>query len=155
MDADHPSQMMIQQHRDIDTGIQAVAEGGGDLAALAASLKLLRKHLFLEEEVMFPAVERGGITMPIFVMKREHGMMWPLLESLSAACAAGADPAMLREDCAELYKLLQIHNPKEEQIVYSAADNLTVRSGDGGAMAAELDVAELPKGWVCEMAPAG
>ncbi|MBX3695164.1 MAG: hypothetical protein KF790_08325 [Steroidobacteraceae bacterium] len=37
----------------------------------------------------------------VFVMKREHGQMWPLIERLAAACDAaadrhaGADPAFM------------------------------------------------------------
>ncbi|GAA3982596.1 hypothetical protein GCM10022279_02670 [Comamonas faecalis] len=149
-----PSELLERQHRDIDAGIQAVAEGGGDLRALGASLDLLRLHLYIEEDILFPPLERSGLTMPVFVMQREHGQMWLLLEQLAAACGAGADPAALKGDCAELLHLLQVHNPKEEQILYTAADRLAAQAGDG-TLASDIGQAGLPGGWACRMAPKG
>ena len=147
------SVLLEQQHRAIDAGIQPVLAGGGSLPALLQALELLRLHLFLEEAILFPMLEEHGITMPVFVMKREHGQMWPLLDGLLQACAAGTDPATLRSDCDELFKLLQIHNVKEEQIVYTAADDLAAQ-GLREPLVETLDATvDVPQQWACAMAP--
>ena len=91
--------------------------------------------------------------MPVFVMKREHGQMWPVLDVLLRACADGVDPAALRDDCDELFKLLQIHNVKEEQIVYTAADDLAAK-GLHEPLVETLDATvDVPPEWSCAMAP--
>lgn len=147
------SAMLEQQHRAIDAGIKPVLGGAGSLAALQEALQLLRLHLFLEEEILFPMLEQHGVTMPVFVMKREHGQMWPVLAELLQACDGGADPATLRADCDELFKLLQMHNVKEEQIVYTAADDLAAK-GLHEPLVETLDATvEVPPGWSCAMAP--
>lgn len=143
-----PGQLLEQQHRDIDTGIQAIAEGGEDLQALARSLDLLRLHLYLEEVILFPPLYDKGLTMPVFVMEREHAEMWPLLQSLTEACQAGAPASKLQDDCIELFQRLQVHNPKEEQVLYMEADKLDAEA----ALLHDLTQAELPEGWVCKMA---
>ena len=147
-----PSQLLEDQHRRIDQGLQDVLDGTGSLARLSESLALLCLHLYLEEHVLFPPLEASGLTMPVFVMKREHGQMWPLLQDLSAACGAAGPVDALRDDCRELLQLLQIHNPKEEQILYAAADRLAA-GPDHGSLAELLDAARLPDDWACAMAP--
>ena len=42
MDATTPSKLLAVQHQHIDQGVQGIVSGTGDVAALAASLKLLR-----------------------------------------------------------------------------------------------------------------
>jgi iron-sulfur cluster repair protein YtfE (RIC family) len=146
------SQLLANQHRQIDTGIKGIVDGGGDAAALASSLALLRLHLYVEEAILFPPLVKSGLTMPVFVMKREHGQMWPLLESLAAAGANGAPAGTLRDDCRRLYQLLQMHNPKEESIVYSTLDRLQAQH-PGESFAASVAAVQPPDGWRCAMAP--
>lgn len=147
-----PGELLAEQHRTIDAGIQGAVDGVGDLPALAASLAQLRVHLYIEEALLFPPLARAGLTMPVFVMQREHGLMWPLLQALEAACAAAEPVATLHGPARELFQLLQMHNPKEEQIVYSAADRLA--AGDpAGALVAAIAAASLPADWSCAMAP--
>ena len=142
------SATLADQHRQIDHGVQGIVDGHGNLDALAASLALLRRHLYLEEALLFPPLVKAGLAMPVFVMKREHGQMWPLLVALSAACGAATPAATLCEPARQLFQLLQIHNTKEEQIVYTAADRL-----DDAALAEAIGQASVPGGWVCATAP--
>ncbi len=142
------SATLASQHRQIDDGVQGIIDGHGSLDNLAATMDLLRRHLYLEEALLFPPLMKAGLAMPVFVMKREHGQMWPLLTSLSTACAAATPVAELHEPARQLFQLLQIHNTKEEQIVYAAADRL-----DDAALAAAIGHANAPEGWVCATAP--
>ncbi|HMN19940.1 MAG TPA: hemerythrin domain-containing protein [Ottowia sp.] len=147
-----PAQLLEDQHRRIDRGIKGIFDGSGGLAELAEALELLRLHIHTEEAVLFPPLEAEGLTMPVFVMQREHGLMWPLLEQLRAACAASSAPESLQDDCRELFKQLQIHNPKEEQILYTAADRLAEEQGSD-ALARALAADQVPPGWACARAP--
>lgn len=151
MDAPLPGQVLADQHRRIDDGVRAAAEGHGESTALADALALLRAHLYAEEAVLFPLLVEAGLAMPVFVMKREHGQMWPLVESLAAACTGGTPARALAGDCRRLFQLLQMHNPKEETIVYAAADRLAAQPA-GASLAADLAAARMPDGWTCEMA---
>jgi iron-sulfur cluster repair protein YtfE (RIC family) len=143
--------MLTDQHRRIDQGVKGIADGTGPLAALAEALSLLRLHLYVEEGLLFPPLVQSGLAMPVFVMKREHGQMWPLLQELAAGCVATTPVAKLQAAARELFQLLQIHNTKEEQIVYTAADRLVADHADGPLIQA-LTAAQVPDGWVCAMA---
>lgn len=140
-------ELLKRQHRDIDAGIEAVAHGRGDVEALARSLRVLRRHLYLEEQILFPLLVNSGLTMPVFVMKRDHGQMWPLLERLTTSCDASAALATLQDGCRELLQLLQMHNPKEEAVIYTSADQISADT-----LVQDLEGAELPDGWRCELA---
>ncbi|TAM09577.1 MAG: hemerythrin domain-containing protein [Nevskiaceae bacterium] len=136
-----------QQHRDIDVEVEAAARGQGDATRLAAALRILRRHLYLEEHLLFPPLANSGLAMPVFVMKRDHGQMWPLLEKLMAACMVGVAAGALEGDGRDLLQILQMHNPKEEAVIYPAADQLADAS-----LQDALEKAEPPEGWRCEMA---
>lgn len=151
MDTTSPSRWLEAQHRQIDQGIEGMLNGTGTLGQLAASLDLLRLHLYIEEVVLFPPLEKAGLTMPVFVMQREHGQMWPLLQWLAAACATGTIGPDVRDEGDELLSLLQIHNPKEERILYSVADQQAARQADGALLQA-LQAARVPSDWACVMA---
>ena len=147
MQPPHPSNFLESQHRRIDEGIQQALCSSAASETLTKALQLLREHIYLEEAVLFPPLERAGLTMPIFVMQREHGQMWPLIAELLTADAATA-----QEPGRALFQMLQIHNPKEEQILYKAADQVDEAGNDGALMQA-LQAARMPAGWACAMAP--
>jgi regulator of cell morphogenesis and NO signaling len=152
MDTVLPSSLLAVQHHQIDQGVAGIVDGGGEPQALAVALKLLREHLHMEEEALFPALAMSGLTMPVFVMKREHGQMWPLIRRLEAACAAGAGADTLRDDARQLLQQLKMHNPKEEQIVYAAADRYE-RSHPEASLVQAMAAARMPEDWVCALAP--
>ncbi|MBV6424560.1 MAG: hypothetical protein NAOJABEB_02373 [Steroidobacteraceae bacterium] len=147
--ADRPGAYLEDQHHAIDAGVQGFLAGTATRDALAAALALLRAHIHVEEAVLFPPLARAGLAMPVFVMKREHGQMWRLIERLAAACEAADTGDDLREPCEQLVMLLNMHNPKEETILYPAAD----RHADADpAFMGALAAASLPAGWRCELA---
>lgn len=152
MDTELPGKLLAVQHHLIDQGVEGIVDGTGGPQALAASLKLLREHVYAEEVALFPPLADAGLTMPVFVMKREHGLMWPLIGRLQAACAAGATVDDLREDARQLLQQLKMHNPKEEQIVYAAADRYEPVHPDAPLVQA-MAAARMPAGWACAMAP--
>ena len=152
MDTELISRLLAVQHHQIDQGVEGIVDGTGEVQVLVAALKLLREHVYVEEAALFPPLAESGLTMPVFVMQREHGQMWPLIQSLEAACAAGAVVADLHEAARQLLQQLKIHNTKEEQIVYAAADRYEAAHPDATLVHA-MAAARMPEGWVCALAP--
>lgn len=147
MDTVHPSKLLVAQHQQIDQGLAGISDQAILPSALATTLKLLRAHLYIEEEVVFPPFAKTGLAMAIRVMRREHGQMWPLIQRVEAACAAGTLADNSREDVRELLRLLATHNPKEEQTIYAAADRYDVAHPDA-PLAAAIAAAHMPDGWI-------
>ena len=124
------SGFFARDHRDCDEHWLAVENAieGGDPAAIGASWDAFdhrqRRHLDIEEQIMFPAFERAtGMTSgPTAVMRMEHEQMRGLLDQMAGAVKAGEYPAVL--DLGDtLLMLVQQHNQKEEAMLYPMADN--------------------------------
>ena len=48
-----------QEHREIDDGIAAFTAVPGDRHALARAIGALRRHIYLEEEILFPLLSQA------------------------------------------------------------------------------------------------
>lgn len=144
--------LLAHDHRDIDDGIRVGLDGadGADLDGLTVALGALRRHIYAEEELLFPPLRDAGLVGPILVMVREHAQMWQLLDSLEGLLGADTvDPDALRATRAELFELLQRHNPKEETILYPQADAVLTPSR-ASQVRAFIASEEPPEGWVCQ-----
>lgn len=155
--SDNPlSEALEREHRDIDAGIDAFTSLAADAQVqpepLTVALAALRRHIYLEEEFVFPPLYAAGMTAPLFVMLREHGQIWASMDALDRALATGASHAELALLCKQLATQLQHHNLMEERIVYPEADR-----GLAGDQAAQLrrflDTGRVPDGWTCHKAP--
>lgn len=148
--------------RPADDAIRAAARGTqpGDGAThaeqdravmlLRRAMDALRRHIYLEEEFLFPAM-RAQFAIPIGVMLREHGEIWQTLDAMQAKLAESDSRSDLLSACEELAGQLDRHNGKEEPIFYTQAD----RSLDA-VQAKELDdflrSGQMPPGWICQVA---
>lgn len=152
------AQALQKEHEDIDAALaacrSALAGGGAPPPAVPMvlqALQALRRHIYVEETMLFPPMRKGQAFAAIFVMLREHGQMWPLLDELDALLAAGGDAARTQALLTELEQVLAPHNDKEEKIVYSLAD--AAHAGESGEqMLAFLASGRMPAGWVCDRA---
>jgi len=170
-DAEAVIDALTHEHRTIDEGVEAFLSavrsnaGGGpspDRSPLTRATVALRRHIYLEEELLFPPIQAAGLTMPVLVMMREHGALWRLLDQLDEAVdellgdgsdSGGTDAATVVAHCQELLDLLEQHNLKEEPIVYPR----TATDLDPSAtahLAALLRTGTTPDGWVCHAANA-
>jgi iron-sulfur cluster repair protein YtfE (RIC family) len=143
-----------REHRQIDEGIEGFAADPSSPKApelLAEAIVALRRHIYLEEEVLFPALNGNGdsgLMAPIFVMLSEHAQLWHTLDDLERDLAAdGATPGTLNL-CHQLLVQLQHHNLKEERILYPEADR-ALPSSTVARLAHFLESGRLPDGWVC------
>lgn len=144
-----------REHRDIDGGIEAfsaaLATGSSQTGPLNRAMEGLRRHIYLEEQFLFPPLREAGMVGPLFVMVREHGQLWNTMQALDAALAENEAGESVAGLCEQLIAQLQAHNSKEEPIVYPQAD--AVLTPDATAhLRAFLHSGELPDGWVCQAA---
>lgn len=149
------SAALQHEHQQIDAGIATVLEqlDRGRVAAetLGATLDFLRRHIYLEERILFPPIRHGGLMMPLFVMMREHGEIWRTMDTLTAMLADGAEPAAVAQTCRQLVGQLDAHNMKEEPVIYPAADN-GLSAEQAAELADFLDTGRTPDAWVCQEA---
>lgn len=146
------SAVLEHDHRDIDQPIEGflgdASASGRDRVALAGAVRELRRHIYIEEELLFPPLRRAGLIGPIMVMLREHAQMWQTLDLLDSLLQAHAPDIALQNTCRELTIQLNSHNPKEEQILYPQADVLLSPS-EQGRLRAFFESGQRPEGWTC------
>jgi iron-sulfur cluster repair protein YtfE (RIC family) len=133
--------------------IDAIAEralaaaAARDGAALEREAELflsrLRRHIEMEEGVLFPAFEqRTGMSAsgPSLQMRDEHEQMQPILQQMQAAAAA-LDGAAWQHAARALHEILIPHNLKEEQMMYPMLDD--AMGADAQALLDEVKVMAL------------
>lgn len=84
----------------------------------------LRRHIRLEEELLFPAFERatGIVGGPTAVMRAEHVEILKALAQMVDALDRG-DPASFHDGHRMMGNVMGSHNIKEEHILYPGTDN--------------------------------
>lgn len=141
-----------REHREIDGGIEAylaeLATGRNDPDPLQRSMSALRRHIYLEEEFLFPPLRAAGMMGPIFVMLREHGELWETMDAIDNLLADPASGADVAGPSRSLLAQLQSHNSKEEPILYAQADAVLPPEA-AGRLSAFLENGTMPAGWVC------
>lgn len=127
----HLSAFLGDEHRkcddhfaDMDTAMhRGDWKTAGD--ALAAFTAATLHHFHVEEDIVFPELERatGQVGGPTQVMRMEHADMRELLDELQRAILE-LDRAQATGIGETLLMLLQQHNAKEERILYPMLDRL-------------------------------
>jgi regulator of cell morphogenesis and NO signaling len=152
METESLAAALEREHREIGEGIAAFAAAPGDRRPLARAAAALRRHIYLEEEFLFPLLRAAepGLAVPVFVMLREHAQIWGTLQALDKALgrpagAAGGEAAIGRRLAVQLVR----HDLKEETIVYPRADALPAAAA--GLALTFLGSGRLPAGWVCTL----
>jgi regulator of cell morphogenesis and NO signaling len=101
----------------------AAGDRAGARAAWSEFTVGLRRHIRFEEELLFPAFEKGfGVSPeagPTAVMCAEHREIERLIGAIGRALAGEETALPLR---AQLHRVLGEHNLKEERMLYPATD---------------------------------
>lgn len=143
-----------REHREIDAGIEACsagqAPGAGAIGSLTGAMRALRRHIYLEEQFLFPAMPEG-FAIPMGVMLREHGEIWRTLDVLEEQLHHNSVGASVLDTARELLSQLDRHNAKEEPIFYTQADSSLTPSASV-ELQAFLETGQMPDGWVCQAA---
>jgi len=135
-----------REHHEIDEGIAAFAASPRNPQPLARAIRALRRHIYLEEEFLFPLLGEAepALRAPVFVMLREHAQIWNTLDALEREPGGSTGHALRRQLTSQLLH----HNLKEERVLYPRADD-TLPPSVAGRLRAFLSSGELPEGWVC------
>jgi hemerythrin-like domain-containing protein len=101
----------------------------------------LRRHIRLEEDVIFPIFsQRSGVAGgPIQVMRVEHAQVLRTLEDMRQALDR-QDAARYRAGRAELGEVLPAHNAKEERVLYPLIDSL-LQDGEAAVLVGRMRAA--------------
>ena len=126
-------EFMTNDHRECDNLYAPLEEAlmQGDfekaLELFVPFRNAMLKHFAMEEEVLFPKMEEfmGGGEGPIYVMKMEHSQIKSIINQLGEAIEAkNKDKAL---GLGETFMIMtQQHNMKEEQILYTMAEQLPI-----------------------------
>ena len=148
------SAALADEHRLIDDGIKAFASSDTaevtepQRAALVHAITLLRRHIYLEEEFLFPPLREAGLLGPVMVMVHEHGQMWPILDVLEQQLIAGTTDTA-GSVCRNLLDQLATHNTKEERILYPQVEDL-LPAATLTNLTTLLDSGQVPDDWICQ-----
>jgi hemerythrin-like domain-containing protein len=94
-------------------------------------LQALKRHMAIEEDVLFPAFEQatGVDAGPTVVMRDEHRQLLAMLDRIGAAIAA-CDVQSLRRSAQAFAQVMAAHSAKEEKVLYPMCDRVLAASGD-------------------------
>jgi hemerythrin superfamily protein len=122
------TEYLKSDHRAIDRLFDEALESCGCGALLetrahfARFLARLKRHIALEESLVFPVfLERAKIVGPVEVMRSEHRQIEALLESACHALDCD-DTSGFTDATLRLREVIEIHNHKEELILYPKTD---------------------------------
>lgn len=144
-----------REHREIDRAIEGFLAGDGEspdrVQSLRRAMEALRRHIYLEEEFLFPPMCDAGFVAPIFVMLREHGELWETMETIEHDLAEASAEAVVLGQCKWLLSQLDKHNAKEEPILYPRVD-AALDAPASEKLTTFLGSGRMPPGWVCARA---
>ncbi len=147
------AEALEREHVDIDGGIDAfttgLAAGNPPVDAMLAAMAALRRHIYLEEAILFPPLKDNGFFGPVTVMLMEHGRMWQIMDELEPLVRAGGTDPRVDALCMDLVAQIGAHNMKEEQILYPEADT-TLNGAATAELRTFLDAGTMPEGWICQ-----
>jgi regulator of cell morphogenesis and NO signaling len=144
------AEALERQHHEIDEEIEAFAaepSPGRSRPGMQRAIHLLRRHIYAEEQFLFPPLFAAGWTAPVAVMLREHARIWKTLDSLDHAMDLDARD-VVRVLVRQLAVQLVHHNLNEERVLYPQAD-VALSTTAAAHLREFLDAGELPAGWVC------
>ncbi|MBI2872007.1 MAG: hemerythrin domain-containing protein [Chloroflexi bacterium] len=149
---DTVSQTLESEHRWIDGRFaqfqQALAGGQVVAEPFREAARVLHRHIFLEEDLLFPEVEARGLAGPTAVMAQEHGQICRMLGDVEGLITQNASPERIHDAMKALASLLEEHNLKEERVLYPSADQL-LGQHDLAQLLRRFKTAKVPDGWAC------
>lgn len=145
---------MEHDHYVIDDCFAAFADAArqGRIAQfpLEEAIRRLRRHFWVEEECIFPAMlpTHPG---PVMVMLRQHGVIWDHVDELEALHADGdLDPELALTVYSALRQEMDRHNATEDSVLYAVMDDMLGR--DLAHVVLDGLATEMPPAWRCAMA---
>lgn len=142
-----PMEALEREHHEVDSGLEYfVTHGIAGAPRLRTALAALRRHIFVEEEHLFPKLSDPALRMPLFVMLTEHRDLWRTMEEIDVAMDGEGSGDRLHVLGRTLLAQLDRHNSKEEPIIYAgAAASLTPE--ESARLTEVIGTVTVPTGW--------
>lgn len=129
----HPIHILYEEHRGMLQAAERIwkiaRDGAGqddELQSLAGKLADTEVHYQREENVLFPYLEKHGITEPPAIMWMEHDRIRAERKALISLVESGTRGKLLEAKARSLYDLFSSHFQKEGKILFpSALDVIT------------------------------
>ncbi|WP_126450912.1 hemerythrin domain-containing protein [Sulfodiicoccus acidiphilus] len=140
VDENKVSSVMISDHaeeEDLLIQVEEAVERGEDALPKFEILEAnLKRHIYAEEEILFPRIEDGSWRPVVEELMNQHCAIWDGLREFKSNVGTSEAPKVLNR----LYSLLKVHNSIEEGGVYGAVD-------DSMTTPLDLERVEVPLGW--------
>ncbi|MCD6480831.1 MAG: DUF438 domain-containing protein [Thermoplasmata archaeon] len=138
----HPLHILMEEHRILLNharmlGERAERENGDGVREILEHLKEAEKHYLREENVLFPYIEKHGITEPPAIMWMEHDKIREMKKRIYSAAENG-NYEMLKRASDGLAEMLSHHFYKENNILFPTALKV-VEEGEWREIRREFD----------------
>ncbi|GEM_PF-7031029 len=146
------SQFFEQDHQRVESVINgfrhSLEVGVPDKAFFDQLIQGLHRHIYWEEDLLFPLVKPLADGEVIDEFCTDHALIWKNLGELEAGLSQGTPGGKLELTLNEMVEVLEAHNIDEERTIYAQADQLC----DGLAadeFLGKVQGADAPSGWHC------
>ena len=152
------SGVLEPEHRWIDERFARfrglLADGHVNKDPFQEATMVLHRHMYVEEEILFPEVEARGLAGPVAVMLQEHGEICRILNNVQDLIGSRAQPRDIEDSLKAVLHVLEDHSAKEEQVLYPTADQV-LDGPEFTQLVQRIKEATPPEGWVCRTHSSG
>ena len=139
---------LMEDHREVDSKLdkltKIISNGEIDPELFMQISNSLKRHIYIEEETIFPSVSEGDkdLRQRIVGLEMEHASIWMLLDRVEKEISA-RDIEKAPKYIEEINSILKAHNEQEEEKVYPL-----MRENEQYPNARIHDY-NIPEGWIC------
>ena len=140
---------LTDDHRIVNTKIQEVLDfmdkGFMDTDKFSYVERSLKKHIYFEETILFPALDRGDLRTHQMIegLKMEHAALWKLMDVINKEIEEEKF-VKSKKSLSEMLLILKTHNENEEGNIY----NKIVENSDVDVV--NIESLQLPGDFICE-----
>ena len=142
MEDENVEYFMTRDHQDtneiLDTVLKDSIKGVVDRESIAKVTEMLMRHIYIEEEILFPKLPSDN-DKDVEFLEVQHGEVFRFLKSLNSSNNAD----LIKDISKKLLDLLIEHNAFEESFIYGNFEKLD---------AAFIEKITFPVGWKCRYA---
>ena len=140
---------LTDDHQIVNTKIQEVLDfmekGFMDTDKFSDVERSLKKHIYFEETILFPALDKGDLRIHQMIegLKMEHAALWKLMDVINKEIEEEKF-VKSKKSLSEMLLILKTHNENEEGHIY----NKIVENSDVDMV--NIENLQLPGDFICE-----
>lgn len=128
-----------------------LVQRGGLMAASAAlrrAMTTLRRHIYVEEEFLFPLLQDAEMAGPLYAMSGEHQDLWLAMDQMEQELRQEGSQEARKQACRILRAEVDRHVTNEDPIVFRYAEE-TLTSQEQADLRDFVENVTLPSEWRC------